>query len=123
MTSRLGAIALVIAWWLCGCHPTTRETTIKVALSSADAASAGFIAWDREHQAAIVASAKSHEDGATKLGAYRSKQADVLLAFVALYQSIAIAATLNDSQSVAAIVLAAGHLQEAIREIEEVKHE
>lgn len=100
-----------------GCHASTRDTTIRTALVTANAAEAGFVVWDRAHQHELVQSATSREDGEQKLAAYEAKSAEVYKAVVALYQLLATAALLNDSQSIATAVTAATQLRQLIAEL------
>lgn len=122
-TAALPLLALVVlgALLFAGCHPSSRDTTIRTALISANAAEAGFVAWDRTHQHEIVLSATSRDEGEAKLAAYEAKSANAVKAFVALYQLIATAAVLNDSTSLASLITAATQLEQLVADLERSK--
>lgn len=100
-----------------GCSHDARATTIKTALISADALEAGFLAWDRQHELDLVASATSPGDATTKLDAYHAKRSKVDLVFALYFKAVAVASQLNDDHSVASIALAAIEVEKTIADL------
>lgn len=95
----LGALAVGTVGLNAGCGQSQREKTIHAALLTTDAAHDGFVAYDRERQAAIVESAASREQGAAALAEYRASRARIVELFDATYRAIAAAAVLEDDHS------------------------
>lgn len=108
-------VAIIIA--LTSCAASQRESTIKAALITVDAARDGFIAYDSSRQAAIVAAATSLEQGKAALVAYRADRAKFETAFSVAYRAIGVAATLNDEQSLASMQTAITQVLAAIAEV------
>jgi len=100
------ALAL-IGLFVIACGASSRQTTIRDTFIATQAASVAFIAFDREHQQAIVSAATSKADGAAALEAYRAKSARVAEAFTAVWISIGAAATANDDPSFSGMLRAA----------------
>lgn len=99
------------------CAASQRESAIKAALVTADATSAAFVAYDSSRQDEIAAAATSLEDGKAKLAEYRGKRAKAEKAFAVAYRAIAVAATLNDDQSIAALQTAVADVVAAVKEL------
>lgn len=79
-------LALVI---LTACGPSQRQRTLNLSFTAANAAKAGFEAWDAEHQTTLVTSATSLADGQAKLAHYRQARAVVVEAFALTYAALA----------------------------------
>jgi hypothetical protein len=109
---------LILALGFAGCAGSTRTTAIHTALITANAANAGFIAYDGPHELAIVNASTSREQAESQLAQYRAKRAEVEKALIVLFQAIAVASTLDDSQSLAAVVSAGTHLQALVAALE-----
>ncbi len=112
----LAVLALGLAAALAGCGASQRQTTIKAALVTVDAARAAFVAYDSGRQSEIVASATSLEEGRAKLAAYRATRSKIETAFATCYRAIAVAAELNDEPSVAAAAASMAAVQAAVAE-------
>lgn len=102
-----------------GCGASQRDRTIKTTLAAVNETRTAFVVFDRAAQAAIVATAKSYDDGAAKLAAYRAKREIVVDAFAFVYRAIATAATVNDDPSLTAMITAAAGIAEAFRDFKE----
>lgn len=113
---RLRVPVLLLCLALVACGASQRERTIKGALVAVNAARDGFLAFDAEKQAAIVASAPSLEAGHQALADYRTARAKVETAFVAAYRAISLAATLKD-EPLAHLSSAAEQLRTALHDL------
>lgn len=111
------AILLALAVALAACGASARETTIRATLTSLDAAQVGFLAYDQQHQAYIVAHAADEATGAAQLADYRHKREPVEKAFIAGYQAVATAALVNDDHSLAGLLAAAVQVKEALAQL------
>lgn len=100
-----------------GCAASQRESTIKAAMVTVDAAQKAYVIHDADAQDKIVKSATSSEDGKAKLAAYRLKRERVVKAFVAAYQAIATGAQLSDDRSLASIASAAVEVIAAVKDL------
>jgi len=82
---------------LAACGASAREKALHTALVGLDAARSGFVAWDAQHQDAIVEAyrAKPYEEGRGALLAYRGRRDLVVQAFVVAYSAVAVAALDN----------------------------
>ncbi len=103
-SARSSAALLVLL--LVACGPTARQAQVNVMLSGLNAASDGFVAFDKAHQADIVAKAPSETEGIAALGVYRATRARVLAALAVAYQSLATAAILDGPHTLASAVSA-----------------
>ena len=109
------AITLVLVFILSACGASAREKALHTTYVTVTTAQAGFEAWDREHQMAIVNAATSQADGLAKLSAYHDKRKPVCIAFEATYRMLAGAAILNkDHKSMPALLGAALQLWQAL---------
>ena len=98
------------------CSGADRQKTIQATLSATNAAGSAFETYDQQHQAAIIATAKDKQSGTAELQAWRINQNELLMLFSAAYQAIAAAAVANDDQSISAMVQAALHLSQALKD-------
>lgn len=76
-----------------GCGASQRSKTMHATVVSLNAARDGFLAWDDQHQTALVASSVSHEDGMIQLAAYHVRRQVVIDALALAYQMASDAAT------------------------------
>lgn len=111
-------VAIILLGFVASCGASQRTQTIHAAAIAANAAQAGFVAWDASHQAELVQGATSSEDAHARLAAYREGRDEVLRAFVDLYQLIAAAAAIDGHASLEGIASAAAHLQQLLAALE-----
>lgn len=78
------------------CGPTARQKALQTTLTTLNTSRDAFVAWDGEHQQAIVKQAPSLEKGQATLDLYRSKREKVVLGFSAAYAALAAAAINTD---------------------------
>lgn len=97
---------------LLACGPSSRGKALRASLVGVDASRDGFLAYDQEAQAKIVADATSLEEGRAALDTYRAERQKVVAAFEVAYRMIALA--LVDKADLPAVVEAAASLQDAI---------
>lgn len=99
---RLFAIMCFVTVFLpLGCN---RAVVARDTLAALDAASAGFQAWDKEHQQSIVDDNKGAPDVATQLiSGYRKKRERIVLGFVLAYTAVGAATIKNPTDALAAI--------------------
>jgi outer membrane murein-binding lipoprotein Lpp len=100
-----GVIALALVLSACGAG--AHQKTIATTLATLNAASDTFVAYDKDHRSEIVAKAKSHEQGQAALNEWDSTVETVTVGLEAAYKAVAVAATLNDDQSLASMIAAA----------------
>lgn len=110
--------ALLVMLALAGCSHDSRQTTIRAALTSAEVADAGYKAARGPVELAYVKGATSEPNATARLADFQHKRALVDDAFVVLFRSIAVALTLNDDQSLAAMVAAGIEVQKLVTELE-----
>jgi len=92
-----------LALQLSGCGASQRQTALKTAFISVDAASAAFVEWDAHKQDQIVAGATDFNAGTEQLVLYRLKRERVYTAFVVAYRAIAAASTDKDAPLLGAL--------------------
>lgn len=92
-----------------------RDELLSKTLAGVNAAHEAFVAYDREHQAEIVDTAKTHDEGAAALAGYRGARAKVSIAFVAAYGAIAAASTDLTDEGLTKAAFAARDLVQALR--------
>lgn len=119
---KLAGLALALAFALgtsqMACGASARETTIHTAYVATDSARAAFLAFDAKHQQAIVEAAKTRDEAAAKLAAYREKRAKAVEALDASFRAIAAAAILNDNpHTLPNLAAAASLLVDAMRDM------
>lgn len=78
------------------CGPTARQKALQTTLVTLNTSRDAFVAWDGEHQQAIVKQAPSAEKGQAALDFYRTKREKVVLGFSAAYAALAAAAINTD---------------------------
>lgn len=105
---------LLLAFILIACSNSARKDTLHVSFVATVAARESFKAWDKKHQDEIVANATSHEDGRTKLDAYREKRNAVLTMIVDTFQAIGAAQDANDDLSVTTALKLLADLKQAV---------
>jgi hypothetical protein len=114
---RQAITTLLLALFLLACGASARERTIAAAFTTTNASRDAFIAFDARHQAEIVKSATSLDDGKAKLANYRAQREPIVQAFAAVYRVIAAAAIAKDATSVADMINAAKLLAAALHEL------
>jgi hypothetical protein len=110
----LGAIA--IGGTSSGCGPSAYQKTVRASLLVTDAAHDGFIAYDRERQAAIIEAATSKEQGQAELHAYRERRGRLVELFDATYRAIAAAAVLEERKNLDGLTRASELLVKSLRD-------
>lgn len=99
------------------CTKNQRIKTIHASLVSVNAARDGFVAWDRQHQTAIVDKATSREQAERELAAYRTRRELVERGVEVTYRAFAVAATQTDDLSLRAALETGAALVEAIKQL------
>lgn len=112
-------VTILLLLSLVACGASQRERTIKATLATVNASRDAFVAFDRATQDTIVATAPSFERGADLLRSYRDKREPVVAGFTAAYRAIAIAATVEDDHTVAAMIAAAQQIVDAFKKLKE----
>lgn len=108
--------SLVVSQSACGA--SARETTLKTATATLDAARDTFLAYDGPHELELARSGPATPEGkaaaAAALTAYQAKRsATIDKAFVVAYRAIAVAWTLNDQPSLDGIQAAIAQVMAA----------
>jgi len=109
--------ALFLAWVMLGCGAPAREKAISATLTATQAAAVAFVAFDGQHQLDIVNDAKSKPEGQAALLGWHVERDKVQGALVATFETIAAAATINNEQSLDAMLKAFGELKAALTAI------
>lgn len=114
LTAALVAVyALVLS---SACSRSQRTDTIHATFVAVNGARDGFAVWDKNHQHAIMESARSREEGRDALARYREAQRPAIVeGFVVAYQTLAAAATASDDPSLKGAVAAAMHVIDAVK--------
>ena len=112
MPRQICAVVILLAV-VAACGATARERMARSSFVGVTAARDGFVAWDGERQAQIVAEATSLVDGREALAAYRADREQVVAKFVAAYAAVALIAT-NPDAPLGEMVAAGEALYEAI---------
>lgn len=102
---------------LVACSATARHTALSTTTASLDAAQVTFVAYDGEHQLAIVAAcpvADGKPACEAQLAAYRAERAKVLAAVVGAYRAVAAAWKLDNAASLATALAAGAAVEQAI---------
>lgn len=84
--------ALLFAAACGGSFTDKAQKTLATSLEATNAARDSFLAWDKDHQQAIVEKASTREAGEAQLAAYRQTRRAVVKAFTVAYTAIAAAA-------------------------------
>ncbi len=112
MLMLLVALGLVSA-----CTKNDRMDTLRVSLTTVNAARDGFVAWDEQHQKAIVEKSTSKDEGMLALESYREARGRVVLGFEVAYRALAVAATQTDEPSLKAALAASDQLIDAVHRL------
>lgn len=99
-------ILIVVPLILSACGPNQQQKALRVALTSVNVARDGFLAWDREHQQAVVDRAANADQARARLDAYRRERNAVSAAFETAYKVIAIAAIEPTKENLKAVARA-----------------
>jgi hypothetical protein len=110
------AAAVCMAWVASGCGASARQRDLSAAMRGVDAAAAGFVSWDGDHQMELVQASHTKELGAAALASYRQHQVVVVDGIKTAYRAIAAAAL--GTGDVAGALAAAAQAYHLIREIE-----
>jgi hypothetical protein len=115
---KAGAAALLFATVAnsAACGPSSRTKALQASLTTLNAARAGFVAYDGQHQQDLVAHANARADAEASLAAWRTSQHEVELGFSDAYRLIAAAALANDAPSLAAAVGAATAVEKTLHD-------
>lgn len=93
---RRGVLILALAL-VAACGASARQKSLRGSFVAVEAAAAGFVDWDAEHQDLIVNQlADDYADGERRLAAYRARRAPVVDAFAIAYRILAAAALDQD---------------------------
>ncbi len=115
---RLIALILALLVTVPACGPSQRQRTIHATYLATNTAHAGFVAFDRQHQTAIVARATTLDAGTVALTTYRAKRDRIVELFTGTYRALAAAALVEDDpKSIAALSQAASLLYAALNDI------
>ena len=109
----LWLLAFLVVLMNLACGPSARQSALKGAYATVNAASAGFTAWDRAHQKELVETATSLDEAKRRLHEYRDKRRAVDESIIAAYALIG-AAALDKGVGMAAVVAAVTAVQRAI---------
>jgi len=99
------------------CGASQREKTIHATYLATNTAHAGFVAFDRSHQTAIVDKATSIAQGRAELDAYRAKRERIVELFSGAYRATAAAALAKDKPTLTALSQAVSLLYAALKDI------
>lgn len=113
-------VTIVLAFVLFACGASAREKTIHATYVATVTAQKGFQAFEKQHEANIVASSREtgYEAGKAALAAYREKSDRVTELFAGVWRALAAAAVLNeDPKAFANLVEAWTLLQQALRDL------
>jgi len=114
-------LAIILApLLLSGCGASQREKVLRTTFVSINTARDGFKTYDADHQAAIVAAAKTKDEGTTALAEYRKHGEPVLLLFEGAYHALAAAILADDAKSFASLLDVWKQLQLALDDIKKV---
>ena len=103
---------------LVACSASQRHTALSTTTASLDAAQVGFVAYDGEHQLALVAACPLAEGKLPcqeRLIIYRADRAKVLAAMIGAYKAVAAAWRLDTGPSVATAIAAGVAVEQAIK--------
>jgi hypothetical protein len=115
----LALMLLAVATFLIvgACGASSRRSAIRDTFTATQAASAAFVAFDRQHQLEIVAAAKTEPEARAALDAYRVNRDRVEAVLVFAWQSIGAAATANDDPSFQKMLAAVLSLSAELKEL------
>lgn len=111
--------------FLVSCGPSAREVQLKATLTGLNTARDGFAAFSHAQANAIIdgcdVKTVTEAECTARLTAYRVKEAKVVLALAAAYSTLAVAVTLNDSQTIAAAIEALAYAMQAYNDLKGIK--
>jgi hypothetical protein len=108
------AVLLLLFVVLAACGASAREKALRTSFVAVTTLQAGFEAWDKEHQLAIVEKASSYEAGAAEIEAYWKKRTDVTNGFEAAYRTIAAALIADEKHTLTGAKRAYDQLVQAL---------
>lgn len=116
-----------VAWALIlitaiGCGASVRDKAIRATFITVNTVRDGFAAFDKDHQAKIVAAATSAEQGAAALAAYRVERDQVLVIFDDVYHALTLAVIGSDAGSLTSAQQLAAKLKQAYDTLQKAKH-
>jgi hypothetical protein len=114
-------LAIILAPLLLSGCASQRDKALRATFVSINVASDGFKIYDADHQAAIVAAAKTKDEGATALAEYRRRREPVLLLFGGAYHALAAAILADDAKSFASLLEVWKQLQLTLDDLRKVK--
>lgn len=112
---KLLTVLLVATGLVIGCGPTTRQKLVSAGLVTADTTCRAFQAYSLLHEKAIVTKDADEATAKADLAKWRSQGDKVLSACDGAYRAVAVAATLDDDQSLASLAAAAKILADELR--------
>jgi hypothetical protein len=110
-------VLILVGASLLACSAGTREKTISTTLTAITAADHALVTFDREHQLDIVAHAPDKATAKDELAAYRDGRDKVKDGLTGAYRAVAVAATVNNDQTLAAMLQAASILEQELKEL------
>lgn len=114
-SARAMTIVLLVGWL--GCAASQRADTIQTAQLAVNAAGAGLLVYDRQHQEDL-ARAGTPDEAAAALKAYRAKRATLDRALTVAVDAIFVAVRLNDQPSLDGLAKA---IAEVIKDYTDLK--
>lgn len=103
---RVNALAFVLAF-LVACGPSAEMRVINTTYKALNSASAGFVAFDKQHQLDILANAGNRATAEAQLSAWRVEQGKVALLFAGAYRAVAAALMVQQQPNIDGMVQAA----------------
>lgn len=97
--------------------PNKRTRVLQHTVAAVNAARDGFLAWDRQHQLAILDKANSREEAIAKREEYLVKWRVVMESFTVAYQALIVAATQTDTLSYQAALAASADLLDTLKKL------
>ena len=108
-------LALMAALWSCGAN--SRSTAIHDTYVATTIAATAFETYDREHELALVAAAKTKPEGQAALDAWGLERDKVNAVFTAVWRSIAAASEINDDPTYQGMLAAAMQLSAELKSL------
>ncbi len=108
---------LMLVFMVPSCSKATREKALDDTFTALNASRDAFLAWDRDHQDAIIQQATTLEDGQKKLAAYRKARDTVLAAGAVAYAALGLAQAGNDDPSLLTALEKARDLYAAVKNL------
>lgn len=108
-------LLLVVVAFVSAC--ASHQAELRIALTTINAASDGFVAWDDQHQADVVAHAVSLDQGKADLASYRKKREPVIRIFAVAYKATATAALEPTTENLLVLAADLADLKTAVVEL------